>query len=32
MKEIWKDIIGYKGLYQISNLGQAKKQIYVICQ
>jgi len=21
MKEIWKDIAGYEGLYQISNLG-----------
>ena len=24
MKEIWKDIEGYKGLYQISNLGRVK--------
>lgn len=24
MKEIWKDIIGYEGLYQISNLGRVK--------
>lgn len=24
MKEIWKDIIGYEGLYQISNLGNVK--------
>ena len=24
MKEIWKDIKGYKGLYQISNLGNVK--------
>lgn len=24
MKEIWKDIIGYKGLYQVSNLGNVK--------
>ena len=23
--EIWKDIIGYEGLYQISNLGRIKK-------
>jgi hypothetical protein len=23
-KEIWKDIIGYEGLYQISNLGRVK--------
>jgi hypothetical protein len=24
MKEIWKDIVGYKGLYQISNLGRVR--------
>ena len=24
MKEIWKDIPNYKGLYQISNLGRIK--------
>lgn len=24
MKEIWKDITGYEGLYQISNLGRVK--------
>lgn len=24
MKEIWKDIIGYEGLYQVSNLGKVK--------
>ena len=24
MKEIWKDIIGYEGLYQVSNLGRIK--------
>lgn len=24
MKEIWKDIVGYEGLYQISNLGNVK--------
>lgn len=23
-KEIWKDIIGYEGLYQVSNLGRIK--------
>ena len=23
-EEIWKDIIGYEGLYQISNLGRVK--------
>lgn len=24
MEEIWKDIEGYEGLYQISNLGRVK--------
>lgn len=24
MKEVWKDIKGYEGLYQISNLGNVK--------
>lgn len=24
MSEIWKDVIGYEGLYQISNLGNTK--------
>ena len=24
MKEIWKDIVGYEGLYQVSNLGNVK--------
>ena len=24
MQEIWKDIVGYEGLYQISNLGRVK--------
>lgn len=24
MKEIWKDILGYEGLYQISNIGRVK--------
>ena len=24
MKEIWKDIVGYEGLYQVSNLGKVK--------
>lgn len=24
MMEIWKDMIGYKGLYQVSNLGRVK--------
>lgn len=24
MREIWKDVIGYEGLYQVSNLGRVK--------
>lgn len=24
MKEIWKDIVGYEGLYQVSNFGRVK--------
>lgn len=24
MKEVWKDIVGYEGLYQVSNLGTVK--------
>lgn len=28
MKEIWKDIKGYEGLYQISNLGRVKSLCY----
>lgn len=28
MKEIWKDIEGYEGLYQVSNLGQVKSLNY----
>ena len=24
MQEVWKDIIGYEGLYQVSNLGRVK--------
>ena len=24
MKEVWKDIKGYEGLYQVSNLGKIK--------
>lgn len=27
MEEIWKDIIGYEGLYQVSNLGRIKALI-----
>lgn len=27
MKEIWKDIEGYKGLYQVSNLGRLKSLV-----
>lgn len=24
MEEIWKDIVGYEGLYQVSNCGRVK--------
>lgn len=24
MKEIWKDVVGYEGMYQVSNLGRVK--------
>lgn len=24
MKEAWKDVLGYEGLYQVSNLGRVK--------
>ena len=29
MKEIWKDIKGYEGLYQVSNLGRVKSFNYM---
>lgn len=25
MKEIWKDVVGYEGLYQVSNVGRVRK-------
>ena len=28
MEEVWKDIIGYEGLYQVSNLGRVKSLDY----
>ena len=28
MQEIWKDIFGYEGLYQISNFGRVKSLNY----
>ena len=28
MKEIWKDIEGYEGLYQVSNYGRVKSLNY----
>jgi hypothetical protein len=30
MKEIWKDIEGYEGLYQVSNLGRVKSMDRII--
>ena len=29
MQEIWKDIVGYEGLYQVSNLGNVKSLNYL---
>jgi len=29
MEEIWKDIKGYEGLYQVSNLGRVKRILFV---
>ena len=29
MKELWKDISGYEGVYQISNLGRVKRLAYI---
>lgn len=31
MEEIWKDIEGYEGLYQVSNLGRIKRLASVVC-
>ncbi len=28
MQEIWKDIKGYEGIYQVSNLGKVKSLNY----
>jgi hypothetical protein len=28
MKEIWKDIVGYEGRYQISNIGRVRRLAY----
>jgi hypothetical protein len=32
MKEIWKDVVGYKGLYQVSNLGKIKSLERTVCK
>lgn len=32
MEEIWKDIVGYEGLYQVSNLGRVKRLVSVKCK
>jgi hypothetical protein len=32
MEEIWKDIKGYEGLYQVSNLGRVKRLIGYYCK
>lgn len=28
MEEIWKDVVGYEGLYQVSNLGNVRSLNY----
>jgi len=25
MREIWRDVVGYEGLYKVSNMGRVKK-------
>lgn len=30
MEEIWKDVIGYEGLYQVSNFGRVKSMERVV--
>lgn len=30
MEEIWKDVVGYEGLYQVSNLGKVKSYSRVV--
>ena len=32
MEEVWKDIKGYEGLYQVSNLGRVKRLISTKCK
>lgn len=32
MQEVWKDVVGYEGLYQVSNLGRVKSLSRVIIQ
>lgn len=32
MEEIWKDVVGYEGLYQVSNLGRVKSLFRIITQ
>jgi hypothetical protein len=29
MEEVWKDVVGYEGLYQVSNLGRVKAITYI---
>lgn len=30
MEEIWKDVVGYEGLYQVSNLGRVKSYAHIV--
>lgn len=32
MEEVWKDVIGYEGIYQISNLGRVKRLVSEKCE
>ena len=32
IQEIWKDVVGYEGLYQVSNLGQVKTHQKILKQ
>ena len=31
MKEIWKDVVGFKELYEVSNLGNVKSVDRYVC-
>ena len=29
MEEIWKDVVGYEGLYQVSNMGRIRSLSHI---